>query len=161
MHAHILDIIEEGLDMGENRAIMCIHGGGMYGDKKETSERWIEQFKKLPENVRSRIAIENCEKCYSSEDSLHRKQLRIPHIFDTHHYSCYSLLHPDEKQKPELIPQVLETWKSAVLNRTFISLNKEKVEQYSDFITEIPQYMLDIPVRAIQWTSKQLKNKRS
>ena len=152
MHAHILDIIEEELDMGENRAILCIHGGGMYGDKKATSERWIEKFKKLPENVRSRIAIENCEKCYNSEDCLYiANSCGIPHIFDTHHYSCYTLLHPDEKQKPpeELIPQVLETWKKRGL-KPYFHISQQgsgRTGHHSDFITEIPQYMLDIPVR--------------
>ena len=38
-HSVILSIIEDGIDMGENAGILCVHGGGLYGDKKKTMER--------------------------------------------------------------------------------------------------------------------------
>jgi hypothetical protein len=30
---------------------MVVHGGGIYGDKLLTKERWCNQFKLLPKNV--------------------------------------------------------------------------------------------------------------
>ena len=151
MHTHILDIIEEGIDFGENRAILCIHGGGVYGDKKGTSERWIKQFRDLPENVQSRIAIENCEKCYSTEDCLYiAETLGIPHIHDTHHYSCYTLLHPDETQKSvsSMMDRILATWTKRGL-KPYFHISQQgsgKTGHHSDFITEIPDYMLEVPI---------------
>ena len=46
MHADVLDYIGCGPE-----SVMVVHGGGSYGNKKMTMERWISQFYKLPENV--------------------------------------------------------------------------------------------------------------
>ena len=150
-HARVLDLIERGRDWGDRRAIICIHGGGMYGDKETTIRRWIDRFKTLPANVKSRIALENCEKCYSSEDCLRIcEELNIPHIFDTHHYSCYSLLHPDEKQSSpdSLMPRILRTWQRRGL-KPYFHISEQgtgRTGHHSDYIDTIPDYMLNIPV---------------
>ena len=41
------------------------------------------------------------------------KKINIPVVFDTHHFECYKILHPEEKfHEPEhYIPLILETWK--------------------------------------------------
>lgn len=150
-HARILDLIEEKHEWGEKRAIICIHGGGVYGDKQKTIKRWIERFKQLDENVQSRIALENCEKCYSVEDCLQIcKALNIPLIFDVHHYNCYSLLHPEEKQRSpeELLPEILDTWKKRGL-KPYFHISEQgsgKIGHHSDYIEEIPEYLLNIDV---------------
>ena len=64
-HADVLDLMEMGPD-----SVMVVHGGGVYGDKPATIKRWCEQYKMLPENVRARLVLENCEKCFSIEDCL-------------------------------------------------------------------------------------------
>ena len=150
-HARILDLIERGRDWGDKRAIICIHGGGVFGDKERTIRRWIRRFKTLPENVRSRIALENCEKCYSSEDCLRIcEELNIPHIFDTHHYTCYNLLHPEEKQATpsQLMPRILATWQRRGL-KPYFHISEQgtgKTGHHSDYIENIPQYMLNIEI---------------
>lgn len=149
-HTNILDEIEQdGVDPFK-RAIICIHGGGVYGDKKKTMERWCERFKTLPFNVKSRICLENCEKCYSADDCLVLcRKLNIPCIFDTHHYNCYSQLHPDETQRPadEIIPDVLQTWKRRGL-KPYFHISEQgtgKIGHHSDYVENIPDYLLDIP----------------
>jgi UV DNA damage endonuclease len=144
MHADILDAM--GIDAD---GIVNIHGGGVYGDKEATKRRWIEQFDDLPANVKARLTIENCEKCYSTRDCLEiATECKIPVIFDTHHYDCYSLLHPNEKQEsPEqLLPEVIETWGS---RRPLFHISQQRpgsaIGAHSDYITEIPHYLLDIP----------------
>ena len=88
MHADILDAMGVGVD-----GILCIHGGGVYNDKKKTIERWIEQFGNLPENVKTRVCIENCERCYSVDDCLYiAEKCNIPVIFDSHHFECFTPL---------------------------------------------------------------------
>ena len=145
MHADILDTL--GLD---DNAIVNIHGGGVYGDKEGTKRRWIEQFDDLPSNVKRRLTIENCEKCYSTRDCIEiAEETGIPVVFDTHHYDCYSILHPNETQEsPEdLIPEIIDTWKGRKL-LFHISEQKEgaRVGAHSDFIKSIPEYLLAIPL---------------
>ena len=81
-HADVLDLM--GMDQD---SVMVIHGGGVYGNKVETLNRWCEQFKQLPDNVRKRLVLENCEKCFSIEDCLYvSEKVNIPVVFDTHHF---------------------------------------------------------------------------
>lgn len=153
MHTRILDMIEKKHNFGENRAIICIHGGGVYGNKEATIQRWLERFPLLPENVRSRIALENCEKCYSTEDCLRIcEALNIPMIFDHHHYKCYSILHPNEEQKSikTLMPRILKTWERRGL-KPYFHLSEQgsgKIGHHSDFITKIPKCFFKIGVKA-------------
>ena len=68
----------------------------------------------LPENVRKRLVLENCERCYSIEDCLKIHEIcKIPIVFDTHHFECYKKLHPQEIFKPpeDYIKDILDTWK--------------------------------------------------
>lgn len=146
-HADILDIIEEDLDFEENKGIICIHGGGVYGDKKKTVERWCKNFHRLPENVKERIAIENCEKCYNVQDCLEiSEKLNIPVIFDIHHYQCYGLLHPKEKQVSleEVLKKVFKTWERRGL-KPYCHISEQgtgRVGHHSDYISELPECFL-------------------
>ena len=81
-HADVLDLM--GMD---KHSVMVVHGGGVYGDKKATKKRWCKQFKMLPENVRKRLVLENCERCFSIKDCIEiSKKVNIPIVFDTHHF---------------------------------------------------------------------------
>lgn len=145
-HADLLDFM--GLD---RNSIMVIHGGGVYGDKNKTIKRWIDNFYRLPKNVQDRLVIENCEKCYSIEDCLEiSKAVNIPVVFDTHHYNCYNILHPDEnlKEAREYIPSILETWKKRSIRPKFHVSEQapdSKIGKHSDYIEELPIYLLEIP----------------
>ena len=110
-HADVLDLINAGKD-----SVMVVHGGGIYNDKKATLERWCKQYMLLPKNVRNRLVLENCEKCFSIEDCLYvSKKVNIPVVFDTHHYDCYCKMHPDETFKPaEYISDILDSWKEEI-----------------------------------------------
>lgn len=45
-HADVLDLMGMSVD-----SVMVIHGGGVYGDKDGTLERWCENYRKLPEKL--------------------------------------------------------------------------------------------------------------
>lgn len=145
MHCDILDHMGIPPDTG----IVNIHGGGVYGDKESTIRRWIEQFDDLPTKVKRRLTIENCEKCYSARDCIEiATECKIPVVFDTHHYDCYTLLHPDEKQESaeDLIPEVLDTWGSRIpLFHISEQRPDSRIGAHSDYIKKIPQYLIDIP----------------
>ena len=143
--AHTLNYM--GVD---KNGVMVVHGGGVYGDKEKTKERWCEQFQLLPKNVRKRLVLENCEKCFSVRDCLDIAQkINIPMVFDTHHYECYSILHPDETQEPpeDYIEEILETWKKRNIKPKFhvSEQGAGKCGHHSDYIEVIPEYLLEIP----------------
>jgi len=146
-HADVLDMM--GLD---KNSVMVIHGGGVYGEKEKTMNRWIENYHKLPDKIKNRLVLENCEKSYSIEDCLKiHESTGIPLVFDTHHFDCYILLHPDEEFSPasEYIPQILDTWKLKDIKPKFhvSEQGSGKIGHHSDYIDILPQYLLDIPER--------------
>jgi UV DNA damage endonuclease len=143
--ADVLDLMEMGVD-----SVMVVHGGGMYGDKEKTKIRWCEQFNKLPENVKKRLVLENCEKSFSIKDCLEvSNRINIPIVFDTHHFECYKLLHPDEdfEDARVYIPLILETWKKRDIKPKFhvSEQGSGRCGHHSDYIEEIPEYLLEIP----------------
>jgi UV DNA damage endonuclease len=150
-HAEVLDMM--GCD---NDCTMVVHGGGIYGDKELTIKRWVKQFFKLPLRVQKRLVLENCEKCFSIEDCIkvsdmiyERNQKGIPIVFDTHHYNCYNMLHPDDMMKSveSYLDKILETWNRKSIKPLFhISDQKEgsRIGAHSDFIKEVPEYLLEL-----------------
>ena len=143
--ADVLDFMGMGID-----SVMVVHGGGVYGNKEETKERWCQQFKKLNNNVQQRLVLENCEKCFSIKDCLDiSKKINIPVVFDTHHYDCYCKLHPDEIfELPEFyIKDILDTWtKRGIKPKFHVSeQGSGRTGHHSDYIETIPDYLLEIP----------------
>ena len=146
MHTDIMN----AMNIPENEGILCIHGGGVYGDKENTIRRWIDQFDDLPREIQNRLAIEHCEKCYSLQDALTISNATgIPVIFDNLHYDCYAKLHPNETiASPEdLLPEVVERWKSRECSPVFHlaqQKEKERTGAHADFVDEIPSYLFDL-----------------
>ena len=144
-HADVLDLM--GLDYN---SVMVVHGGGMYGDKEKTKDRWCEQFKMLPGNVQKRLVLENCEKCFSIKDCIDvTKKINIPIVFDTHHYECYKIMHPEEEfRDPSFyIPDILDSWKPRNVKPKFhvSEQGSGRCGHHSDYIEVIPDYLLEIP----------------
>jgi UV DNA damage endonuclease len=144
-HAEVMDLM--GLD---HHSVIVVHAGGFFGDREKTIQRWCRNYKRLPSRVQRRLVLENCEKSFSIQHCLQvSREVNIPIVFDSHHFNCYKLLHPDEPVEPPeyYIPQILNTWKSRNIKPKFhISQQGEgKCGHHSDFINEIPHYLLCIP----------------
>jgi UV DNA damage endonuclease len=145
MHADMLDY------MGvEEEGSMCIHMGGMYGNKDKTMRRWIDQFDDLPGNVKRRLGLEHDEKCYSTRDCLVISEaLSIPVIHDTLHHRCYhdhyNSSDPEEEIE-DLVREVVHTWKNnkPIFHLAEQDLNKKYVGAHSSMISKIPQYLIDL-----------------
>jgi len=134
-----------------DHGILCVHGGGVYGDKPEAIKRWKQNFQRLPDIIKTRIALENDEKCYSVEDLLPIcNELNIPLIFDFHHYNCWSHYHPDnpnQKPIPELLPLILKTWEIRNMIPKFHlsdQAENKKVGAHHDYVQTIPSELLDL-----------------
>lgn len=144
-HADVLDLMQ--LD---HNSVMVIHGGGTYKDKNATKKRWCENYLNMPKNVKNRLVLENCEKNFSIEDCLEISSIvNVPVVFDTHHFECYKLLHPDEtfKEPEYYMPLILETWNRRGIKPKFhvSEQGSGKCGHHSDYIEVIPNYLLDIP----------------
>lgn len=139
-HAQVLDRM--GLD--EN-SILVVHGGGTYGDKSKTINRWIEQFKRLPQTVQNRLVIENCERQYNWEDVLKiSTAVNIPVVFDTHHHQCYSAQVAPQQAPEKFIEKIFDTWrKRGMRPKCHISEQapEKRIGAHSDYVEKIPDYL--------------------
>lgn len=101
-HADLLNTME--LDTTHK---FQIHVGGVYGDKKSAIERFVEKYKTLNEDVRTRLVIENDDRLFSLKDCIEiSKQTGVPILFDTLHHEC---LHNGEDMI-DAFKQAAGTW---------------------------------------------------
>jgi UV DNA damage endonuclease len=130
---------------------LCVHGGGTYKDKQKTIARWKKNFLRFPDFIRNRICLENCEKGYSVEDLLPIcKELKIPLIFDFHHYNCWAHYHPDcpdQKDISILLPEILKTWEVRGIRPKFHlsdQADNKKVGAHHDYVASIPKELIKL-----------------
>lgn len=103
-HADFMDALE--LD---STCKMQIHTGGVYGNKKESMDRWIERYNKLPENIKRRLVLENDDRVFSFEDVMYiSNNTCVPILFDTLHHEC---LNTDNSSHIEAFKIAIKTWK--------------------------------------------------
>lgn len=99
-HALLADMV--GAD------VINIHAGGVYGDKKAALGRFAETFKRLPENVASRLSVENDDASYTVADLLPMcADLGLPLVYDVHHHRC----NPDSLGECEATDLAAATWR--------------------------------------------------
>ena len=80
-HARVLD----SLCLGPEHKLI-LHVGGAYNNKVLAAERFMRNFERLVEAVRSRLVLENDDKCFTAGDVLQiAKKLQIPMAYDTLH----------------------------------------------------------------------------
>lgn len=101
--AALLDAM--GLDQD---AVIVVHVGGAYGDRKAACSRFVARFLALPERVRRRLALEHDDRRFSFEDVLwiHRRT-GIPVVLDALHLRCFN---PGKRTLAEALAVALATW---------------------------------------------------
>ena len=78
----------EYMNLGPDAKVQ-IHVGGMYGDKLASTNRFIESYKLLPDEIKKRLVIENDDRLYSAQDCLNiYEAVGVPIIFDNLHFDC-------------------------------------------------------------------------
>lgn len=102
-HTEVLDLMK--LDKS---AKVQIHVGGVYGDKEKAKERFVKNYKKLPQKIKNRLAVENDDSLYSTKDCLDiSNQIKIPVIFDVLHHR----LNNNGEKIEDLIFEIIKSWK--------------------------------------------------
>jgi len=101
-HATVLD------DMRlDSSAKIQIHVGGVYGNKPESMNRFIERYAQLPKQIRNRLVIENDDRLYTLSDCLSiSRGIGIPVLFDTFHHQ----LNNSGESISEAVRKVSATW---------------------------------------------------
>ena len=87
-----------------------IHIGASYGDRESAMARWVDNFSLLPENVKTRITVENDDKAslFSTKDLYHGiyKKINVPIVFDYHHHRFRN----DGESEHESHDMAFESW---------------------------------------------------
>jgi UV DNA damage endonuclease len=152
IHGETFDLM--GLERSHQNPIN-IHCNGVYGDKMSAMNRFIKNFKRLPESVQSRLVVENDDKAsmYSVKDLMYlHEHIGIPITFDYHHHKFNS----GGLSEQEALELAMSTWgdyKPLVHYSESRQLEEEgvKAQAHSDYIySEINTYghSLDIEVEA-------------
>ena len=101
--ARMLDLMELGPE-----AVLVIHVGGAYGDRRNSAAAWVATWETLPEHVRRRLVLEHDDLRFSAADVLwihERTGVRL--VFDYQHFWC---LNPEGLDMNETLRRVLRTW---------------------------------------------------
>lgn len=112
-HAHVVENSVRELEYHAFLAelvgadVINIHGGGTYGDKPAALARFAEVFKRLPENVATRLSVENDDASYTVTDLLPMYGSGPPLIHDVHHHRC----NPDGLDECEATDLAAATWR--------------------------------------------------
>lgn len=94
------------------QAIVNIHIGGAYGNKKETLIRFHENLKKLPAYIKEITTLENDDKTYNVAETLFAcEKENIPMVFDYHHY----MANKGEHDFSNFLERIFNTWKGSGL----------------------------------------------
>ncbi len=133
-HAHVMDLLEQPRSPW---ALMEIHGG-----KSGRAERLVEVIRRLPEAIRTRLALENDEYAYGASEILEVCHAAgVPMVFDAHHHVVHEKL--DSYEHPsvgEMLAAARTTWPQPEWQLVHISNGRTCFgdRHHSDLISTMP-----------------------
>ncbi len=147
-HSNILDFLN--LD---KTAKIQLHVGGAYKNKEKSKIRFIENYKRLSQDVKKRLVIENDDRIYSFKDCLDiNEKIKIPILFDYFHDSINS----SNMKLTEMMEIARNTWQKKdglpmvdyssqnIEKRTGSHTNSIDVKKFKKFIKNTIPYNFDI-----------------
>ena len=91
---------------------LVLHIGGKYNSKDKTIERFKINYKKLDENIRDRLILENDDKIYDVIDVLGIcEDIKCPMVLDIHHHLCNN----SNEKIGGYLERIFNTWSSEKL----------------------------------------------
>jgi len=117
-----------------------IHCNGVYGDKQTAMDRFITNFDKLSNSVKTRLTIENDDKAsmYSVKDLMYiHNAIKIPIVFDYHHHT----FNTGDLSEEAALGLACSTWPKGIRPVTHYSESKigSKPQAHSDYVERIPE----------------------
>lgn len=132
-----------------------IHGG-----KSDRSQRLVDVIGDLPDAIRSRLVLENDEKCYSSAQILEVcRATGVPMVFDAHHHVVREKLDSyDHPSVAEMLAAARSTWPDPDWQLTHISNGRDHFQDmaHSDLIHTMPACYRDAPWIEVEAKHKEL-----
>ena len=120
--AEILDRMEMGPE-----AVVVIHVGGTYGNRPNSTRRWVETWTTLPEHVRRRLVLEHDDLRFSAADVLWIHQhTGVRLIFDYQHFWC---LNPERLDMMGTLRAILDTWPSDIRPKIHFSTPRTELRE--------------------------------
>ena len=120
--AEMLDLMELGPD-----AVVVIHVGGIYGDRRESAARWVRTWEMLPEHVRRRLVLEHDDLRFSAADVLWiHEQTGVRLVFDHQHFWC---LNPEGLAMRPTLEAILGTWPDGVRPKIHFSTPRTELRE--------------------------------
>jgi UV DNA damage endonuclease len=150
-HARAFDLL--GLPRS-TWSLMLLHGG-----KGGRPDALVDAIGRLPENVRSRLALENDESCYSAAQILDVcRRANVPMVFDAHHHAVRERLDSyDHESVAAFTRAARETWAPHPEWQVVHVSNGAtsfRDPRHSDTITRFPGAFADVP-----WVEVEAKQK--
>ena len=100
-HYNILDALNI-----KNKNLILHVGSNVFG-KEPSLTRFINNFNKLPQNIKNCIIVENDDKIFNIKDTLYLCQkINRPMVLDYHHHICNS----DNLNIDDYYNQIFSTW---------------------------------------------------
>lgn len=137
--AWILD--KMGLDQSPS-VPMCLHVGCSPKDENpfDFTERFLHNLEKCSIGVRRRLVLENEDKGFWNAENLLKHFSYFPLVFDNLHFSCNN---PCGVSPFETIKMFRDTWGEYIPVFHLSEGLPDKPRSHSDYISEIPQFVLD------------------
>ncbi|MGL5354488.1 MAG: UV DNA damage repair endonuclease UvsE [Clostridium sp.] len=99
-------------DFGYENGKMVIHIGGATGGKESGIERFINNFREFPSEIKRSLIIENDDKTYTAKETLDLcRELKIPMVLDVHHHNCNN----NGEKIEDLLNDIFNTWSTEKL----------------------------------------------
>ncbi|MEH7108551.1 UV DNA damage repair endonuclease UvsE [Bacillus sp. JJ1764] len=115
-------------------ALINIHIGGAYGDKETSLNRFHQNIKTLPLEIKKVMTLENDDKTYDVLETLDTcEKENIPMILDYHHF----MANKGEVDLPLYLQRIFDTWNSFHLSpKVHISSPKseEAYRSHADYV---------------------------
>ena len=115
--------------------LINIHIGGAYGDKISSLNRFHQNLKKLPKEIKKHMTLENDDKTYDILETLTAcEKENIPMVLDYHHY----LANSGEIDLPLYLERIFKTWnKFNIVPKVHISSPKsdQAFRSHADYVS--------------------------
>jgi UV DNA damage endonuclease len=153
MHAKIFDLLVQPRSPW---AACNIHPG-----KAGREERLLESLAQLPDNIKSRLTLENDEYSYSAESTYRIcMAAQIPMVFDAHHHVINQLCPSyNDPTVEEMCAKARETWKpNESWQLVHISNGCDSIHdrRHHDFIDQIPDCFMNVTWIEVEAKKKEL-----
>jgi UV DNA damage endonuclease len=151
-HARVLDLLHQPRSAW---AAMQIHGG-----KGGRSDTLVRVIRELPDEIRSRLALENDEHAYGAAEILDVcGRAKVPMVFDAHHHVVHEALESYEHPSiATVIRAARATWPDPSWQMVHISNGRDAFgdAKHADYIDVMPSAYREVPWIEVEAKQKEL-----